>query len=154
MLLLPALAPAAPQNVRVVNGEDRPIPVYDVVQKEPFQWGVMNIEFVGLSATTSFTVPAGKRLVIEQVSGSAFIDTAGEVVEFSVATTTNGTYARHRLAFFPIGNAGGYTKGYTASQSVTLYADENTEVVLAADRNLPGAGVMHATVSGYLVDLD
>ncbi len=154
VLLLPALALAAPQKVKVVNGENKPVPVYDVVKQEPYQWEQMNVEFVGLSATTSFFVPAGKRLVIEHVSGTALIDTEGEVVEFLVATTTNDMYATHRLSFFSIGSAGGFTKGYTVSQRMTLYADSNTDVVFYAHRNLPGLGAMHVSVSGYLVDLN
>lgn len=155
LMILPTFTLAASQRVKVVNGENRPIPVYNVADKQPFQWSVMNVDFdpTQLGASVSFTVPAGKRLVIEYVSGNVFVD-IGDAVVFSVSTTVNDVLAHHQLILTPVGSSGGFAKGYTASQSLLLNADSETEVTVYAGNTLGGRATMHTAISGYIVDSD
>ncbi len=122
---------------------------------QAFQWGVMNVDFdpTQLGASVSFVIPDGKRLVIEYVSGNVFVD-IGDAVVFSVSTTVDGVLAHHQLVLTPLGPSGGFAKGYTASQSMRLYADSGTEVTVYAGNTLGGRATMHASISGYLVDSD
>lgn len=158
-LILPTLTIAVPTSrtdqVQVINDVASPIPVYDVADKQPFQWSVMNVDFdpTQLGQSVSFAVPAGKRLVIEYVSGNAFVD-IGDAVVFSVSTTVNGVLAHHKLVLTPVGPSGGFAKGYTASQSLILYADSETDVTIYVGNTLGGRATMHASISGYLVHSD
>jgi hypothetical protein len=115
----------------------------------------MNVDFdpTQLGQSVSFAVPAGKRLVIEYVSGNAFVD-IGDAVVFSVSTTVNGVLAHHKLVLTPVGPSGGFAKGYTASQSLILYADSETDVTIYVGNTLGGRATMHASISGYLVHSD
>jgi len=155
-LILPTLtiAEISSKTVQVVNDVTSPIPVYDVVDKQPFQYSIMNVDFdpTQLGQSVSFTVPAGKLLVIEYVSGNAFVD-IGEAVVFSVSTTVNGVFANHQLVLTPVGPSGGFAKGYTASQSLILYADPETDVTIYVGNTLGGRATMHTSISGYLIDL-
>lgn len=118
-----------------------------------FQWENSNVEFVSdqLGVQASFHVPVGKYLVLELVSAEVMIDD-GSLPNFSVNTTVNGVAVAHRLRPTPVGPCGGYSQGYNVSQSLRLYADPGTEVILYAGRTLVGRGVMHVGVSGYLVN--
>lgn len=155
MMILPALTFAAAQKIKVINNENKFVPLYHIGDKQPFQWGVMNVDFdpTQLGVSVSFTVPAGKCLVIEYVSGMVFVD-IGNAVVFSVSTTVDGVLASHQLVLTPLGPAGGFAKGYTASQSMRLYADSGTKVMVYAGNTLGGRATMHASISGYLVDSD
>jgi hypothetical protein len=105
-----------------------------------------------LGGGASFTVPPGKRLVIEYVSANVVIST-GEVVSFFVRTTVNGTVARHFVDAIPRGPSGGYSKSYVMNQEVRLYAGPGTRVDLFANNTLGGESYGIGTVSGYLVDI-
>lgn len=143
-------------RVGVVNDEQYPIPTYDVQKKmkTPFQWGASNVQFnpEHSGGSASFTVPDGKRLVIEYVTGNLFLD-SGEFVLFSVSTTVNGVLVGHQMLLTPMGPAGGFGKSYTSSHRTVLYADPGTDVVLYGANTLAGPAAMHVSVSGYLVDV-
>ena len=160
LMIIPTLTFSAPpevkvDNVNVVNNENNPVPVYNVADKQPFQWSVMNVDFAPtqLGQSVSFSVSAGKRLVIEYVSGNTFVD-IGDAVVFSVSTTVNGVLAHHQLVLTPVGPSGGFAKGYTASQSLILYADPETDVTIYVGNTLGGRATMHASISGYIVNSD
>ena len=139
---------AAILPVKVTN---IPLQVQDA-PSAPFQVGMFNVEFATdqLGAQTSFTVPAGKLLVIEFVSAAVGID-QGSVPIFSVTTTVNGVPVSHQLLTNPVGPGGGYAQTYSVSQNMRLYAAPGTEVILYAGRTLGGRGAMHVSLSGYLV---
>jgi len=155
MAILPAFAAAAPapKGVTIVNDENQPVPVYEVINKQPFQWGeTVDFDPTQLGGSVSFTVPAGNRLVIEYVSGNAGID-IGDLVAFSVWTTVNRVFTRHEITPTAVGPAGGFAKGYIANQSLVLYADPETVVTVYAGDTLGGRAAMHASISGYLVPI-
>lgn len=121
--------------VRIVN---TPLPT-EIAPQQPFQFGMINVEFdpTQLGAHVSFTVPAGKRLVIEYVSGDILQD-IGDAVSFAVTTTVNGVTAAHRMVLTPVGPAGGFAKAFTAAKSLRVYADPGTEVTISALNTLGG----------------
>ena len=102
----------------------------------------------------SVTVPKGKRLVIEYVSGEAFLPT-GQKCLFSVITSLKGqtTGTRHYLESAPYGKFGA-PDYFRAAQLVRLYADPGTTVMLRADRDLAGGdGLARMSLSGYLINV-
>jgi hypothetical protein len=146
---------AAIQSVLITNKANNPVFIKDVdlAARQPFQWDkTVDFDPSQLGGSASFTVPAGKRLVIEFVSGDIFV-TKGKIVTFGVNTTVNGTATAHHLLLTPQGGSGGYIESYLASQSLRLYADSNTTVTLGVNSTEGGDTKGFFTVSGYLVNL-
>ena len=84
----------------------------------------------------SFTVPAGKTLVIEYVSGNCFVP-AGQARVLSLITQVNGatTGTQFNLPTAGVGAFGGGNVLWRVGQQVLLYADGGKTVTLRADRN-------------------
>jgi hypothetical protein len=145
-------AAAALQQVLVTNTATNPVQTRDVdkTAQQPFQKNFhMTFDPGQLGTSATFTVPAGKRLVLENVSGDFMVQN-GMVVIFSVTTTANGAAADHRLVLTPQGAAGGYPASYAGGQELHLYADPGTTVTLYSGRQQGGTGDGFAAVSGYL----
>jgi hypothetical protein len=94
---------ADPKDVKVINTEAEPVPVTGLVatQEVPFREPLqrnLSIEVpAGASAASrSFVVPAGKRLVIEFVSGSTRVHVA-ELVRLNVLTRAGGETVSHTI---------------------------------------------------------
>ena len=100
----------------------------------------------------AFQVPAGKRLVIEYVSGDAFMPT-GQKCLFSIFTSLAGqaTGTQHVLETVALGKFGA-TDQFRTAQVVRLFADPGTTVMLRADRDLAtGTATARMSLSGQLV---
>jgi|LGOV01.1.fsa_nt_gb hypothetical protein len=161
MMILPTLTFSAPpgvkvDNVNVVNNENNPVPVYNVVEKQPFHQE-LRFEFDPTQGGGGVVIPVPpeKRLVIEFVSGVVNIENIenGRVLLFTLATYADGTYARHLLLPVKTEGAGGFNY-YTVSQNVRIYADPQTYVRLHTDYTPAGSvGAAIFTISGYLVDM-
>ncbi len=98
------------------------------------------------------TVPAGKRLVIEYISGKASFPAADQKLRhLSIRTTLNGNLVYHYLAPTPTG----VFNEYVAAQQVRLYADANTLPHICLGRGNLNDGVVsvHVSISGYLIDM-
>lgn len=98
---------------------------------KPFQ-ATGNIALpVGYSGVTAqFTVPAGYRLQIEQISAGLRLPSSSDSADFQVGTTVGGVFAWHDLQ---VG------RGYSdldrkAFGPVTLYADKSTDVRISIAR--------------------
>jgi hypothetical protein len=132
-------------------------PVCDIDHpaRQPFQAAVEITLPDGTGGQNGFvTVPAQKRLVIEYVSGEAFMPT-GQKCVFSVITTIGGasTGARHYLDSDAMGKFGA-PDYFRAGQVVRLYADPKTTVMLRADRDLAvGSATARMSISGHLIDV-
>jgi hypothetical protein len=113
-------------------------------------------------ASGHFTVPQGKRFVIENISAvvgfpSTSMDTMAQI--FSLATQVNNTVCFHTLPFDRIVTVG-QTTYYYANKSVRIYVDPAIGFPKIDLGNLAGLGPVftHDTgyanfvVSGYLVD--
>ena len=118
-------------------------PVRDVDNpgRHPFQ--------IGLASFNSFrfTVPAGKRLVIENVSGNAF--SFGVFRWVGLLSTAGGAFTSHLIPVTSAGLAGSGANTYTFGQVTTIYADPETDVFC----NGSDDGLGFVAVSGHLVDL-
>lgn len=112
---------------------------------------------------TIYTVPAGKRLVIEYASMRVCI-LPGQSATLGITTTTGGQRVTHYLngtppaagpGTFAIGCNGGSPSSEVATgHQVKLYADAGTSVFLEADRsNTVGNAAFSMSISGYLVDV-
>lgn len=161
LMIIPTLTFSAPpevkvDNVNVVNNENRPIPVYDVDKPaiQPFQEELnFNFDPAHTGGGSSFVVPAGKRLVIEFVSGNIHLE-QGKATTFSISANVNGTTAPHRLLLNELWPWGIYSISYNVSQNMKIYADPLAEVLVYVNNTEGGNGSVFVSVSGYLVDLE
>jgi hypothetical protein len=132
-----------------------PVCDQDNPARQPFQAAVDISMPAGFGGQNGFvTVPAKKRLVIEYVSGEAFMPT-GQKCLFSVITTIGGAAigTRHYLDTDAMGTFGA-PDYFRAGQVVRLYADQKTTVMLRADRDSDlGNALARMSLSGYLVDV-
>lgn len=92
---------------------------------KPFQTsGSLAVPANYSGVTGQFTVPAGYRLQIEQVSANIRLPSSTDRADFQIGTTVGGAFAVHNLAV-----ADGYTVfDRKAYGSVTLYADKGSIV--------------------------
>ena len=158
-MILPALTFAAASvkvtNVEVINNESKPIPVFnvDTPSTQPFQ-KELNFDFnpASLGGGGSFVVPAGKRLVIEFVSGNILLE-QGKAIDFAISANVNGTTAPHRLLLNELWPWGIYSISYNVSQSMKIYADPLAEVLVYVNNTEGGNGSVFVSISGYLEDL-
>jgi hypothetical protein len=107
----------------------------------------------GFADVTLFTVPPGKRLVIEHVSGLVTLATGAQAaytLKTAVSGSFGGNLVDHVLA--PAPAAGGQ---FTISNSLRVYADQGSSVIFHVDVTTAGGNVEYvlASISGYLVDL-
>jgi len=102
-----------------------------------------------------YTVPQGKRLVIEFASMEASL-TSGQVAQLTIETTAGGSNVPHRFPLTPPAVVfQGEAVVATLAQQVRLYADGGTNVEIKARRNFVGAAFkafFRVSISGYLVD--
>lgn len=116
---------------------------------QPFEhWADVEIPRFAPSADSTFPVPLGKRLVIEQVSALGILP-ASQQASFYIETTESSVPRKRCFAGTMIG------KGPTivGAQKVRLDAAPGTQVSLRACRD---GGIQSAifriSISGYLVD--
>lgn len=105
-----------------------------------------------LSSTgTIYTVPAGKRLVIENVSCMATVAT-GLHVSGSIGTRVGGTSSSCQTTFQLVGTGENYRR-YSFNHPVRLYADPGTNVTFTTIRSgTSSQGGYTVGFSGYLVN--
>lgn len=150
-------------NVVVTNTAAQPVPVknLDNPAKQPFQWHNSGVVATGSDrADFTFQVPAGKRLVIEQLSGEAsVVSSSGTVPRFLIASFAGGAVASGYAPATYVGNDLGMAPAVYANQQLRMYADPGTTVSVEVQRstdNVGGySGHVNFTVSvtGYLVDI-
>jgi len=103
------------------------------------------------SAVNMYTVPAGKRLVIENVSAHMRV-LAGAFVRVSLHTSVGGAASEAEVPMVPQGTFGRESH-FSATQNMRLYADPNTAVTLSYSRSTTDTtGKVTLGFSGYLVD--
>jgi hypothetical protein len=156
---------ADPRDVRVVNGVEEPVPVTGKVkakltaERQPFQRDVsITVPAGQLTHATSFTVPAGKRLVLEYASGFVGVSVS-ELVRVNVDTTVGADRVRHTIApsvyrrEFPPDVQADFMM--TFGQPLKVYADPGSTVLVMASRSENGwitPTTFSLALSGYLVD--
>ncbi|MCX6628471.1 MAG: hypothetical protein NTW28_12670 [Candidatus Solibacter sp.] len=98
-----------------------------------------------LTAGGNYTVPAGKTLVIEDVSVFNLIPadpTSGLI------TVTNGVTLFHDMPFSPISGKEGATRIWAGGRTTRFYADPGS--VVSSFSN----GSFHMACSGYLIEVN
>ena len=136
-----------------------PVKDQDNPARQPFQWQNSGTIAAG-SDRVDFTiqVPAGKRLVIEQLSGAASVNNSvGTVPRFLIASFSGGIASGYAPGAY-VGNDGMSPRVY-ASQQLRMYADPGTNVSVEVQRSSDNVGGYSGTVSftvsvtGYLVNI-
>jgi len=139
-----------------------PLPMRDVENpaRQPFQADAPSTGefpdgmFVTLPMIT--TIPAGKRLVIEQVSVSGAMIKGQRMVTAGLHISNSGNNVQHFLTVTPQGSGGCCRDVFIASQQVRLYADPGTIVSGFATRDVNtgfASAAVSFSISGYLVDV-
>jgi hypothetical protein len=145
-------------NLRVagsVRVADTPLPVTsaDDPGRRAFQIDQLVLISDGsLAGSRSFTVPAGKRLVIRYVSAHANLPTGQKLNRLTLETVLGVRIVPHR--FVPVFTGPQGTLDFFAvAQDTQLYADGGSTVLIVATRSdASGTGIVHVSVSGYLID--
>ncbi len=141
-------------TVQVSNPAGAPVPVRDV--DNPARQTVHTNVFclansmIGCDETI-YTVPAGKRLVIEYASMVAEIP-VGQVASWTISTFVGGRLERHRFPQTPPSVAFNNVNATESGQQVRIYADPGTNVKAGGIPN-SGSGPFTFTISGHLVDV-
>jgi hypothetical protein len=137
-------------------------PIHDVdnAARQPVHFDVTipvnsNDSFGGIFLPQN--VPAGKRLVIEEVTGNISLPSGQRLIDANLITVTGGKGGiAHHIRFDPPvpggpGSSGDYTM---TTVSGRFYADPGTSVQILIVRNdVAGSWSGHLTISGYLVNL-
>jgi hypothetical protein len=149
---------AGPLAVKVVN---TPLPVTahsDDHALQPFTF-TGGANWIGNAPNASFflTVPAGKRLVIEQVAFEAEVaPTISQNVSLQLLTTVNGVSSPYFVTGTSIGPAGNFNDIVGAAQ-IHSYADPSgLQEILVHRADVSGGGsdlVLQVAVSGHLVNV-
>ena len=148
-----------PLNVSVVNTATRPVYVRDVDNpaRQPFHVELYDFRMIAgdTLSTDSFIVPAGKRLVIEQVSGR-FTAPAGQTLDLVVQTGPSEAPATHYylpVRQGPLAPLSG--DGFVLNQLSRQYAEpgSNVGVILQRRGGTDGEASGLMTFTGYLVDV-
>jgi hypothetical protein len=133
----------------VVQSRDEPA-------RQPFQhFGTFQIEAPAFGGNDSFTVPAGKRLVIEYVSFRSNILTGGnQIVSFSIQNQGGGSIGGFGYVPETTIESAVNTTGFIAHEQVRLYCDPGTNVNVSAIRNSTvGSDTASYTLTGFFVNL-
>ena len=113
---------------------------------------------LGTCSATIYTVPEGKRLVIEFVTMDARLPTSGEVAQLIIRTTGIGPDGVYHLPLTApaVDFFGEQVISAPLAQQVRIYADAGTSVVMKGRHNLTApaqSGSFTFSLSGYLVDV-
>ena len=106
------------------------------------------------SNSYSFSVPAVKRYVVQNVTAQCFENTPGVLADIAVVGSTNGVTSR--VSNQPhLQQSNGPTQNiYTGTGTQVLYADPGSLIRVFADDNLAGGGIDSCEfwVSGHVIN--
>ena len=132
--------------VTVVNTSANPIPVTHVDERVTQAFGFRT--FPNVRASSTVTVPAGKRMVITGVSG--FNNGNGSASDLEVDVVTNGVGNAQRIPFATSQSATALR--YLANENVFLVADPGTTVFFfISDSDFNDSAGINIDVHGYYV---
>ena len=152
-----ALAAVALITLTVPSMAQYSSPMHDVddAARQPVQFDATFQTSNTGAVITPYVVPAGKRLVIELITGRVDVP-PGQRIEALLTVTAGGKQLPHYLKFDPPYPAGpGVTAdSFYTTLAVRLYADPPTALGLSVNRNdVTGSFSGTLTFSGYLVNL-
>jgi hypothetical protein len=151
--------PKGPE-VLVVNPPSSPVPVSiqgvaQIDSSSPLSVKIVETEVrqpfqAALTETTPLVVPAGKRFVIEHVTGLVRTN-GGDAVCMMLNVQNQGTVVRHNFPL-TLGSDIGHQRMYSSSSPARLYADPGSQIEVEIFLvGLIGTS-SNCSVSGYLVD--
>src|SRR5262245_57087337 len=142
--------------VNVSNAVNSPVPTQNVDEhaRQPFQRTFLMGLADGESSLqdSGFTIPAGKRLVIEQVSGFVTLPT-NQIPFIFVESALQGESS---ASVYPVpvkeGAVSVSADSWRFANPVLLYGDATLPIIVGVSRN-SNSGLVncHITVSGYLI---
>jgi hypothetical protein len=151
LILAAVIAAMTPKRVLAALGYT---PVFDISNPalQPFSHE-FHISFPnGSVGTDTFTVPAGKRLVIETVTGAAFLS-PGVNVDFAMDVALNGAFVRYNFQSASAGVFFNLERHHTA-HAVRIYADPGTTIrAIVQKSNSSTAGGGNISIAGHFVNL-
>jgi hypothetical protein len=139
-------------------GIDSSTPVSTTTADDPGRqaFGLSPTVFFDPSSTVAFyrfSVPEGKRLVIEFASEYARLPVGQRLVTARIFVHLNGGIAFYDLTPVFVGTDVLDEDVSVASHDVTIYADGGAEVTLQGERSTSGGGgVLFVSASGHLID--
>jgi hypothetical protein len=149
----PSVNVANTPGVSVLNGSGNPVLTRSVDEpaRRAFHAEVVLIVPSGLeSAVQTFSIPTGKRLVIEYVTLFSILPSGQTWTDLLVGTAIDGTTVTHHFGPLQSTAAG----RFASDKAVRLYHDSTHPFVFAGGRSsTAGEARIDLTVSGYLVDL-
>ena len=144
------------QSVFVTNDAAHRVPVTsaDDPGRQAFAFFKSDSWDSGDSHDVSFTVPGGKRLVIEAVSITGLLSTHGQkMLTAAIQAHVNGQLEDYFMTPTFTGVSTSVRDVYVASQQTTVYADGGTDVLLFASKDSStGGGILDVSVQGHLID--
>lgn len=141
------------KDVRVINPLSMPANVRDVNEaRQPVQAAVSCVVDEGSGCLrVIYTVPSGKRLVIEYASMKTKLEDA-HISRMTIHTTIGGEEITHYLT--PTPPTPLVDTETSVGQELRLYADPGTSVLVSGTPfNSDGSNGFAFTISGYLVDV-
>lgn len=141
------------QRVRVCPDADCPAATLNANDRNAFQKRVQ-FEISGPEEDINIPVPEGKRLVIEFVAASQYLDLPKQPIGIRLRTHVNGEEAEYTLPQTKqVTAAGGTITLWTAAQQMRVYADSPDFRIRAGKTPTFGSSTVIVSVSGYLVEL-
>ena len=131
--------------IRDVTPPAQAVPIRDVSGRDPFTVYLTGSWSSGVYLTSkTFTVPSGKRLVIEYASIDGFTSSGHAFAELvTPSTPSNGHY------FFEFTSP--TSSGFTAAQPMRAYANAGTSTLILTRNATSETGQWEATIVGYLI---
>ena len=101
----------------------------------------------------SFSVPAGQRYVVENVTAQCFENTPGVLTDISTVGRTNGAAARVSNQPHLYQSNGPNQNIYIGTGTQVLYADPGSSIQVFADDTLAGGGIVGCQfwISGHVI---
>jgi len=155
LVVIPA-GDAAAQKTTVVNTVANPVIVKDVDHgQQPWHHSTaISLGGASGSVQTVFTVPAGKRLVIESVSARLELTPIDEVSTLNYLTSVQGFGTAYQE--IQVSRQGSDLNGnqiFVGTHAVRAYADSGTDVKVQFGRsNITNNASAVITLVGHLVD--
>jgi hypothetical protein len=136
-------------HVIVDNTAGQAVPIRDVSGRAPYTVS-LGAGFGSYTLTNKpFTVPQGRRLVLESVSVRTEVPVGQKVFAY-IKTLSTPDLGAHWLMFTPQGTFFGHDE-LVATQSLHVYANQGTNYVYVGRNSSNGTGTWTATLVGYLI---
>ena len=157
----PAIANAAKSamDVLITNDATQPVPVKQVAiaPVQLMRFATFNSGSQFSDTLTLYTVPAGKILVIDQVSIAANLFDTGQSLTHVLVQTTFGDFIPYTLSIQPVDEGTFASTGahvFRATVQTTAYAGPGTQVTATGTRNGPAGTTDSLGIgfSGHLID--